>query len=88
MAQRDITGEMILAHELTHALQDQHFHLEHMMDAVKDNDDRDLALKALAEGDATLSGFGYVNGKLDNATINTILLRLGRSAEDASRRIR
>ena len=76
MAQRDITGEMILAHELTHALQDQHFHLEHMMDAVKDNDDRDLALKALAEGDATLSGFGYVNGKLDNATINTILLRL------------
>jgi len=76
MAQRDITGEMILAHELTHALQDQHFHLERMMQAVKDNDDRDLALKALAEGDATLSGFGYVNGKLDNATINTILLRL------------
>ena len=76
MEQRDITGEMVLAHELTHALQDQHFHLEHMMDAVKDNDDRGLALKALAEGDATLSGFGYVNGNLDNATINTILLRL------------
>jgi hypothetical protein len=76
VAQRDITGEMVLAHELTHALQDQHFHLEHMMDAVKDNDDRALALKALAEGDATLSGFGYVNGKLDNTTINTILLRL------------
>lgn len=76
VAQRDIAGQMILAHELTHALQDQHFHLEHMMDAVKDNDDRDLALKALAEGDATLSGFGYVDGTLDNATINTILLRL------------
>jgi hypothetical protein len=75
-AQRDITGEMVLAHELTHALQDQHFHLAHMMDAVKDNDDRDLALKALAEGDATLSGFGYVRGNLDNATLNTILLRL------------
>jgi hypothetical protein len=74
--QRDVTGEMILAHELTHALQDQHFHIERMMDAVKDNDDRDLALKALAEGDATLSGFGYVNGNLDNATLNTILLRL------------
>jgi hypothetical protein len=76
MAQRDITGEMVLAHELTHALQDQHFHLERMMDAVKDDDDRGLALKALAEGDATLSGFGYVNGNLDNATINTIVLRL------------
>jgi hypothetical protein len=76
VAQRDITGEMVLAHELTHALQDQHFHLERMMEAVKDNDDRDLALKALAEGDATLSGFGYVNGNLDNATVNTVLLRL------------
>jgi hypothetical protein len=74
--QRDVTGEMILAHELTHALQDQHFHIERMMDAVKDNDDRDLALKALAEGDATLSGFGYVNGNLDNTTLNTILQRL------------
>ena len=76
VAQRDATGEMVLAHELTHALQDQHFHIEQMMDAVKDNDDRALALKALAEGDATLSGFGYVNGNLDNATLNTILLRL------------
>ena len=76
VTQRDATGEMVLAHELTHALQDQHFHIEQMMDAVKDNDDRDLALKALAEGDATLSGFGYVNGNLDNATLNTILLRL------------
>jgi hypothetical protein len=74
--QRDVTGEMVLAHELTHALQDQHFHIEKIMDSVKDNDDRDLALKAVAEGDATLAGFGYVNGNLDNATVNTILLRL------------
>ena len=76
VARRDITGEMVLAHELTHALQDQHFQLERKLDAVKDNDDRDLALKALAEGDATLSGFGYVNGNLDNATLNTIISRL------------
>jgi len=73
---RDITGEMVLAHELTHALQDQHFQLEQKMDAVKDNDDRDLALKALAEGDATLAGFGYVSGNLDNAALNTIISRL------------
>jgi hypothetical protein len=76
VARRDITGEMVLAHELTHALQDQHFQLEKKMDAVKDNDDRDLALKAIAEGDATLSGFGYVSGNLDNATLNTIISRL------------
>ncbi|HTT75088.1 MAG TPA: hypothetical protein VMF50_03820 [Candidatus Binataceae bacterium] len=76
VSQRDTIGEMVLAHELTHALQDQHFHLARMMDAVKDNDDRDLALKAVAEGDATLSGFGYIYGNLNNANLNTILLRL------------
>jgi hypothetical protein len=73
---RDLVGEMLLAHELTHALQDQHFHIEQMIDQVKDNDDRDLALKAVAEGDATLAGFGYVVGNLDDASIDSIVNRM------------
>jgi len=44
---------MLLAHELTHALQDQNFNLEASLDKVKNDDDRALALKSVAEGDAT-----------------------------------
>lgn len=73
---RDLVGEMLLAHELTHALQDQHFHIEQMIDRVKDNDDRDLALKAVAEGDATLAGYGYVNGSLGATSIDSIVQRM------------
>jgi hypothetical protein len=73
---RDLVGEMLLAHELTHALQDQHFHIEQMIDQVKNNDDGDLALKAVAEGDATLAGYGYVVGNLDDATVSSIVDRM------------
>lgn len=76
IAHRDLVGEMLLAHELTHALQDQHFGIEQMIDRVKDNDDRDLALKAVAEGDATLAGYGYVVGNLDDASIDSIVDRM------------
>ena len=43
---------LTIAHELTHALQDQHYDLAHMRKCAKDNDDLSLALMALAEGDA------------------------------------
>ena len=76
VTRRDIVGEMILAHELTHALQDQHFHIESMLNRVKDDDDRTLALKAVAEGDATLAGFGYVEGGLSQTGIDLIVSHL------------
>ena len=66
MIQRDIVGEMLLAHELTHALQDQNFDLESSLDRVKDDDDRAIALKSVAEGDATIAGFAYAVGRMDN----------------------
>lgn len=45
----------ILAHELTHVLQDQHYGIEALLDEKEGpkNDDRSLALHALVEGDAT-----------------------------------
>jgi len=67
---------MVLAHELTHALQDQHFGIEKMLDRVKDNDDQTLALKSVAEGDATLAGFGYIVGHLDSANIELLVNQL------------
>lgn len=72
MIQRDVAGEMLLAHELTHALQDQNFDLESSLDKVKDDDDRALAIKSVAEGDATLAGFGYVLGRMDNRAADAL----------------
>ncbi len=76
VAQRDIGGEMVLAHEFTHALQDQHFDLDKKLDAVKNNDDRALALKCVAEGDATIAGYAYVAGRMDDTVLNALLAHL------------
>jgi len=72
MIQRDVVGEMLLAHELTHALQDQNFDLESSLDKVKNDDDRGLALKCVAEGDATISGFAYAMGRMDDSVADTL----------------
>ena len=72
MIQRDVVGEMLLAHELTHALQDQNFDLESSLDKVKDDDDRTLALKSVAEGDATIAGFAYAVGRMDDSTADAL----------------
>lgn len=46
-------NRVILAHELTHALQDQHFSLEKLPLEIKHDDDRAVAASALVEGEAT-----------------------------------
>jgi hypothetical protein len=51
-------NKTVIAHELTHALADQHYDLDAMQEAVKKDDDRSLALDALIEGEATLAMFG------------------------------
>jgi hypothetical protein len=81
LMQRDVVGEMILAHELTHVLQDQHFDLSGKLDALKDNDDRELALKSVAEGDATITGFAYVLGGMDQARLDVLVSRLSELPE-------
>ncbi len=47
-------NRVVLAHELTHALQDQHFDLLKMPLEIKNNDDRAEASSALVEGEATI----------------------------------
>jgi len=54
----------IMAHELTHALQDQHFQLEKKMKRVKGNDDRNLSFMALIEGEATAIMLDYSLGAM------------------------
>jgi hypothetical protein len=55
---RDAFGaeeKVTLAHEFTHALQDQYFDLAKVQAGVEENGDRSLAVQALIEGDATLT---------------------------------
>ena len=57
----DIDGQKpIMAHELTHALQDQHFNLRRFEHWPKGDSDSELAAHALIEGDATLAMALYV----------------------------
>lgn len=57
-----------LAHEFTHALQDQHFDLSRMLDAVMHDDDMALAVHALIEGDAMIAGTAVMLGSAQQAT--------------------
>jgi hypothetical protein len=51
--------QVVVAHELTHALQAQHFPVVDRLSKTSD-DDGDIALQAIVEGDATLSGYAYI----------------------------
>jgi hypothetical protein len=76
MVQRDLVNDMLLAHELTHALQDQNFELQNKLDQLKNNGDAEIALKSVAEGDATIAGFAYVVGRMDNSVAQTLTVHL------------
>jgi len=68
----------VLVHELTHAAQDAHFHLESLPWEQHENDDLALAVQALFEGDATAVMFDFVAGQ-DTSAITDLdgLLRSG-----------
>jgi hypothetical protein len=51
---------MVMAHELTHALQDQHFKIEGWVKAARPNDDAELAREAVLEGSAMAAMIDYV----------------------------
>ena len=51
---------MVMSHELTHALHDQHFHIDKWSDAAKPNDDAELARDAVVEGSAVAAMLDYV----------------------------
>jgi len=80
---KTMMGDMVLAHELTHALQDQHFSLQDRLRPSNDDDAR-LAFHAVAEGDATLAGFGY----LFRGTDDQFLTLMGQTVQDSMRAAR
>jgi hypothetical protein len=54
------TQKPVMAHELTHALQDQHFNLRRFQKWPHGDSDAQLAAHALIEGDATLAMMVYM----------------------------
>jgi hypothetical protein len=51
---------MVMAHELTHALQDQHFQIEAWVKAARPNDDAELARESVLEGSAMAAMVEYL----------------------------
>jgi hypothetical protein len=51
---------MVMAHELTHALEDQHFQIESWLKAARPNDDGELAREAFLEGSAMAAMVDYL----------------------------
>ena len=49
-----LSNELTVAHEVTHALQQQHFNIRDIREPYEDNSDRVRAITALIEGDASL----------------------------------
>jgi len=84
VTRRDVAGEALLAHELTHALQDQHFRIDASFERIKDNDDESLALKAVAEGDATIAGLGYVSGQPVGSVIDSVVSHMAGLPESSA----
>ncbi len=50
---------MVMSHELTHALEDQHFDIEPWVKAARPNDDAEMAREAVLEGSAMAAMLDY-----------------------------
>jgi hypothetical protein len=65
----DLQGQLpVMAHELTHALQDQHFDLRRFEKWPKDDADGELAAHSLIEGDAMMTMMRYILRKPERLT--------------------
>jgi hypothetical protein len=62
-------AEVVMAHELTHALDDQHYDLDAMLRQAGDDDDHATAIRAVVEGSATAVMIAYFSssGREDKA---------------------
>ena len=64
--------EITYAHEFTHALQHQRFDLLALQELVEEDSEANAALRALVEGDATLSMFQYAGRYLSPEEIRSL----------------
>jgi len=71
----DDEDEIVIAHELIHALQDQHYDLSAMHDLLEGEDDMQLALMAMVEGDATVGMMEYMIAEQNPGPIAKFIMR-------------
>lgn len=76
--------QIVLEHELTHALTDQHFDLLRLPIERTDHDDRSLAAMAVVEGDATISMVEYAKDLGADSLMVTALVSLMMDQESLS----
>lgn len=62
----------VAVHELTHALQDQHYNLKPLMDTHNATTDAGLAVSALVEGDASAVMFDYERKEQGQPSLSTV----------------
>jgi DNA-binding transcriptional MerR regulator len=65
--------EITLAHEITHALQDQNYDLKNTQEALRNENDQQLAFQALIEGDATLLMIEYARTYFSLAQLRQLM---------------
>ena len=63
---------MVLAHELTHALQDQNFDLDKFLHANPDNDDETSARQAITEGHAMAAMMQHILGPVELTSLPSL----------------
>jgi len=61
---------MVMAHELTHALEDQHFQIEAWVKTAKPNDDAELARESVLEGSAMAAMIDYLLAETGRSLID------------------
>ena len=85
--------QLIIAHELTHVLQDEHFGLARLLDSATNNSDQLSARLALVEGDATLvQNLWYIDnagGVVSDADLQQFVNRVANTTvEELKRRLK
>jgi hypothetical protein len=66
-------AQQTLAHEYTHALQDQHYDLKKLLPDKNTDGDRDTGIRSLVEGDATVSGIRWAQTFLSQSDYQKML---------------
>ena len=70
-------GKLTMAHELVHALQQQRFDAHTLVEESKTNQDRESAMTALLEGDATVASQVYAAANLTLPEMFELLPKAG-----------
>ena len=66
---------IIIAHELTHALQDQHFNMKELTEKYEYEDDCSVAVLSAIEGDATVAMMEYMIADSGAGGIRALIMR-------------